>query len=262
MDNNYQNIPVEFMLHCMKAGKTTVLRDYLICRHAASQTGSYFSSDRVKAIFGPVRVSRLLEEGWIVQIGPDWYRTTSVYKICADLDIKIKRKVTIRLDDVRVMSQRFKAYCLAQAERYVQYRHKIGQRKASKGNGANSPKAQPLELLAIRYLHLVTGLSIATISRIRNKYNHEYNSYQKVYCPDFDKLNYQNKEQVAWWVSQVDSESEKNIFFDKSKGIYRRILNTKVTENKSSLGDFYSISNSTIYSIYSKYKKDTGNLVA
>lgn len=251
-----QSIPVEFMLHCMRTRKITHLRDFLLVRFVSRKSGSYFSKERLRAFFSPIRVERLLEEGWIVQIGPDWYRMKSVYKICADLDLKIKRKVSIRLDDVKVMSQRFKAYCLAQAEQYVGYRRKMQERAAKwHGEGAKNTKAQNSDHLAVRYMQKVTGLSVSTISRLRKKYNHVYASYRKVYCPDFDKLNYQSKEQVSWWVESSERESELNIFYDKFKKRYRRVLNTSVYECKVSIGDFYSISNTTIYTLYKKYTK-------
>jgi len=238
----------------MRERKTTALRDFCLVRLLAIERGSYFSKERVRAFFSPIRLERLLNEGWIVEISPGWYRIKSIYKICIELDIKIKRRVTVRVEDAKQMARQFKAYCLAQAEQYVGYRRKMRNRKKkSRGEGAKNPKAQNHKGIACRYMQKMTGLSPATVSRLRRRYNGVYSKYRKIYCDDFDKLNYQTSEQVAWWVSQSECESEKNIFYDKKKKRYRRVVGTDVQEN-SLIGDFSSINSNTIYTLLKKHR--------
>lgn len=91
------------------------------------------------------------------------------------------------------------------------------------------------QLLSVRYMAYKLDYSPTTIARYRRRFNHVYNSYEPVYCSDFDALGLEHRSDVVKYVSDlrhiagdVDIGDKLNIVFDKRRGHYRQIKGTAV----------------------------------
>ena len=271
----YQTVPVEFLLHILKENKVAAGRDYLYFREKSKWTCGYFKAADHRDYINSSTLGRLLKEGWITRHSRGHYKITSVFDIFKSYGFTDRKTVRdIHLSDILGPASRFRAYIIARLESYVG-RRKYKAIRYMERKKLLPEKPIPNELtsfliardtilrekgtlvkLSCRYMAAITGLDHSTISRLRKEYNGEFNSYRRDYCDFFDSKGFTRKEDVHKHVIQLANMEEisggnpyrhMNIVFDKSRGIYRKVVSTVVKSrsngtmgvlHKKHLGDF------------------------
>ena len=237
MKDNYQNIPLELMLHAMRSAASVMLREFMKLRFVALRKGSYFSlADYRQAGTTSSTISRLIRLGWIERVNKGHYRMNSVYKICIKENLSITLNISFKSDELESAAMEWKGNLLARAEAYVLRRN-----IASDRDGVTKRETQNVELLSCRYMAKVTGYSYSAIAAYRRKFN--FNIYTKIYDPSFDSRQIKSKKDLMFYLdtlrmsdlTEQQKEAGRNIIFCKRLKIYRVVLGTRVQVHYLSL---------------------------
>lgn len=251
----YQTVPTQLLIWGVRERKVAVVRDYLYFRQVSKFTCGYFKVREHQKFINSSTIKRLMDEGFITRHSRGHYKITSVKNIYRAMAFDDRKTIRdIHLSEIDVPVGQFSAYILAKIESYIGNRKYRALKYMKRKNWLTEPEdagSMSFQIardkiladrgttvkLSCRYMNAILGGHPSTISRQRRKYNGVFNSYERSYCPAFDKLRLRSKEDVHRHVIHL-SQMEKlsggdpyrhhNIIFDKKWCIYRKVVSTTV----------------------------------